>query len=85
MVNFRNGWIIARILFTISGFRLERAMRPAEQPAQPKCDSDGGVRPILDRTANDILERGRRLSYAFGRIARSVFGLPVLDSAKSAA
>jgi len=63
-------------LFT-SKRRLKRAMRSAEKPTQAECDGDGRVWPILDRTANDVFKRGRRLSYAFGRIARRVFGLPV--------
>src|ERR1700732_1882252 len=52
-------------------------MRPAEKPTQRKCDRTGRIRLILDGVANDIFERGRRLSYAFGRTARGIFGLPV--------
>src|ERR1700733_1161561 len=56
---------------------LKRAMRSAEKPTQRKCDSKGRVRFVLDGAANDIFNRGRGLSYAFGRTARSIFGLPV--------
>ena len=52
-------------------------MRPAEKPTQCKCDGNGRVRFILDGVANDIVERGRRLSYTFDRTARRIFGLPI--------
>ena len=52
-------------------------MRSAEKPTQRKRDGHGRVRFILDGVANDIFERGRRFSYAFGRAARGIFGLPV--------
>ena len=37
--------------------RLQRTMRSAKQPAQSKRDGNGGVRPVLDRVANHILNR----------------------------
>ena len=52
-------------------------MRPAEKPPQRQCDRNGRVWLILDGVANDVFERGRRLSYAVGRAAGSIFGLPV--------
>ena len=58
-------------------YSLKRTMRSAEEPTQRKRDSNGRVRFVLDRMANDIFERGRGLSYAFGRAAGSILGLPV--------
>ena len=52
-------------------------MRSAEKPTQCKRDGNGRVRFILDGVANDIFERGRRLSDAVGRATGSIFGLPV--------
>ena len=52
-------------------------MRSAEKPTQRKRDGNGRVRFILDGVANDIFERGRRLSDTVGRATGSIFGLPV--------
>src|SRR5579862_1383855 len=52
-------------------------MRPAEKPTQRQCDGNGRVRFVLDGVANDIFERRCRLSHAFGRTVRRIFGLPV--------
>ena len=52
-------------------------MRPAEKPTQRQCDRNGRIRFILNGVANDVFERGRRLSHAFGRTVGGIFGLPV--------
>src|ERR1700722_3694580 len=37
--------------------QLERALRPAKEPAQRQGNSNGGVRSVFDRITNDVLER----------------------------
>ena len=52
-------------------------MRPAKEPTQRECNSNGHVRSVFDRMTNDILERGRCLAHPSSGAGCDIFGLTV--------